>query len=197
MLNYYKTYHEVPIFNFFESEKDISYLLKEQKQIDDAQKLFLETVRNDMQEWFSKEVAESKYNEFISNYSYILDLKRKYLAVETLHQSIKGFNIDVKIEYIFNAENLQKFKKACQDLDLPFREKMFDMQKTLLRFKNAYEARIKMKLVDMEKNTSGNYDYMESVIHLGKDLGFRINPKEVTLYEFAKYLKNVSNGRGN
>jgi hypothetical protein len=192
MLNYYKTYHEIPIFNFFESQEDISFMLKDFKKINDGQKLFLEGVRSEMQEWFSQEVAQEDYNHFINSMNYINKLRYKHLAISTLHDSLKGFDLYCRVEDVLNEENLNSLKEACRALSIPFRKDLKDMQRTLGNFSAAVYGRIEYKMNEIKKsNSGGKFDYMNSVIYLSKDLGFKINPKDTTLYEYAKLIKKV------
>lgn len=199
ILNYYKNCYEIPVFNFFESENDISFMLKEHQKLNEKERLFLTEERAKIQEWFTKEVDSNAYNDFIVKMSAILKLKYKYVAIEKLHDSLKGFDLDVRCDEILNEENLKTLKELCQELGMPFRILLKDMQATLLKFKNAYQSKIEYKLREIEMQKSNEKgDYMDGVISLSKDIGFRLNPKEVTLYEFAKMINSLKkNGRGN
>ena len=194
MLNCYKTYHEIPIFNFFESEKDIKYMLKTPIEISSVQEAYLQNIRQEMQEWFSKEVDQTKYNSSISSMTKIVKLKFTYEGVNTLYLAIAGFNLDVRMKDILDEDNYSNFKEQCKNLKIPFRELLKDMQSTLENFRAAYKTKIEYNLKELEKlNGNKDFNYMKSVVYLGKDLGYRINPKEVTLYEYANYI-NSNNG---
>jgi hypothetical protein len=194
MLNTWKDQYDIPIFNYYEGFKDLRWLLKgtPKKELDSSNYEYLGDMLMEMQDWFSSEIDESSHKTTYKKISKLIRYKYMRATLQRLILGLQAFGIDTRTEWLLNSVTLTALKVNLQSLQMPYRDRLNDQIKDINKRIKGLNNDIGILEKDLSKNQSlGEYNYMESVIQANKILGFRINPREYTLYEWVNTLKVI------
>lgn len=189
MLNIWKDQYEIPIFNYYESFKDLKYMLKEPQKLNKTKYIYLADKLTDLQEWFAKQVNESLYKNKLKTSVRITNLENKVFVLETLKGSADSLQQFRKFSNVI--EDLSKFKNVLSTNKVAFIDDIGMFLKTINRqiaTKKAEIEYIKNEIKRTER-VSDNYNYMKDAMICSKNLGFKVDVKSTTLAEWAEIIK--------
>ena len=190
MLITWKDQYDIPIFNYYESFKDLKFMLKEPVELDYAKYQYLSDKLLKLQDWFSKEINENAHKSSYSKLTKLFKLRYQYNALQGVLNGVKGF--DGCMFWYLKGQKLEDFKKLLQSLNVAYRIEVTDQVKDIERKLKGIKNSLGILEKELAKNaTKEDYNYMETVIMANKELGFRINPREYTLYEWVNTLKTL------
>lgn len=194
MLNTWTNHFDIPVFNYYESFKDLRFMLVERPkgELNVAQYEFLADKLMEIQDWFALQMDESTYKSTYKSISRLYRYKFMRHSLNVMLAGLKAYGLDTRTEWLMDGETLAQFKASLQSLKIPFRIKIFDQIKDIERRIIGLNNDIGILENKLKSNeTMENFDYMELVMYANKTLGFRINPREFTLHEWVAALKLI------
>jgi hypothetical protein len=174
--------YDCPIYNYFRSKEDLSFLLKKRRKLNNAEMAYLATVYFDLTEWYSQNIAKDEYTHNLDKW------KRKY-------------------ELMVRIEILLRLKKVLSKINTELSDKM-ELFEGLFEILKHQKCKIKQTVgeqiseiervikittgqqqMEAPKKHTGEVNWVEQVVVVGNVIGQKINAKETTLAEWCEYVK--------
>lgn len=194
MLNTWTNHFDIPVFNYYESFKDLRFMLVERpkQELNVAQYEFLADKLMEIQDWFALQMDESTYKTTYKSITRLYRYKFMRHSLNVMLAGLKAYGLNTRTEWLMDEQTLCEFKKSLQMLKIPFRINIEDQIKDIERRITGLNNDIGI-LENKLKSTESmaDFQYMELVMYANKTLGFRINPREFTLHEWAAALKLI------
>lgn len=178
----------IPAYNFFKSNEDIRFMLKNRISINEVEELNLYHNFSKINEWFSKEINSSGYNNILRENAKITELEYKIIGLN----GIKNFfgDKDVVLKDYFNADNYAKLTGLFHKLNLPIRTTSKLMVETIERAIKGIQTEISIQKEEMQSEKSDEkYNYIKEVAMISNILKTNIDPLTITLSLFVEQLK--------
>ncbi|MEX0597030.1 MAG: hypothetical protein WD512_11075 [Candidatus Paceibacterota bacterium] len=187
-MEFYKLAEEIPAFNFYKSDEDITYMIKGKKvALNDFQKM--EAINNllVLGDWFSIAYNKSGFLKSLNKLQKKVILENKIMAYDGVLIAINPLQ-GYKLEDALSNKLIDEIKRICKAVGIPYINYVNDFKASVERYKKgAINDLVRLKKT-MDEEVS-EFNYIRYCIKLSKALGIQIEPMKITLAEWVEYLK--------
>lgn len=191
MKAHYKTPYECPAFNYYKADEDVSFLLVNKEPITELEQIELMKVHLDLKEWFSANYNRNNYKSVLDKHSKKLKLENKLLVLNYIKKTIEAIK-PYKLSETISEINLDKLKKFCKDLSLPFIDLSTDMVSAIDRYVKGVTNDYNRLTKELDRKEN-DFNYIRECLSVAKALGMQIEPMKITLAEWLELIKMAEN----
>ncbi len=189
MKDHFKEAHELPAFNFYKAEEDLTYMLKGNRNVmlTDAEKMELLSVLITLKEWFAVQYNKAAYNNNMSKVQKKYLIENKLIGYNGILVTLQPFN-DILLSKVLSENTLNSLKNTCKVIGLPFIDYVDDFKKSVERYiKGANNDLNRINGEFVEKGTE--FNYIREFLKVIKIVGVQADSMKITLIEWVELLK--------
>lgn len=189
MKDHFKEPYEIPAFNFYEAEKDITFMLKGNRKVmlTDFEKMELLSVLITLKEWFAVQYNKAAYNNNMSKVQKKYLIENKLIGYNGILITLQPFN-DLLLSKVLSEKTLNSLKNTCKLIGLPYIDYVDDFKKSVERYVKGANNDLNRINQDF-KEVTNEFNYVRECIKVSKVLGLQVEPMKITLLEWVELLK--------